>query len=375
LSVSASADLGGVYAAANAVTADNNKYWRTNIGTISGTNPAEFAVDCSSIPDNLKTDGMITFSGEPGNTAYQPNPAYNLPQDYTIDVNAAGFTGGVRPSTGWETLLTVTNNNRTTRSHYVGSWVGKKSIRMRVTRSTGGVSMRFDVANATEVSAACDGWAFMGDSITNKTMKANDCEEGGHAAYFGDMIRNYTGHIPTGECWGNSGWATQAYNGGNNGFLEHCNGTLSTWIDDSPLRYLWIALGTNDQAVGINQAQFQSNLTFFINRWLSTRSNGVVVLPSVLYRTDFSPPNPPGSSTYSGYITNVINSFNSPQVIAGPDLNTISVRLASIMFDSNDPIHPGIYGQAIYRTIVTDWIARVIYLGQAGSTWVCPVSL
>jgi hypothetical protein len=91
-----------------------------------------------------------------------------IPIDYSIEINAAGG-GGDPPADGWETVVTVADNNRNSRHHLVnldgGSWV-----RMSIQRATtpDGVSFDLDVHAAPE--GASDSWMFMGDSITFMTF-------------------------------------------------------------------------------------------------------------------------------------------------------------------------------------------------------------
>lgn len=364
LPVTASA-ANGSHTAAKALDADNTEYYRSNIGVPSTSNRVLFAINTASVDNAKKTAGLVHLSCEPSNAGYLVNPTYDLFGDLIIEGNATAFSGTTPPASGWQTLATMTGNLRTARTLSIGDWSAYgNALRVNVygeaaNNAVHDISMRVDVQHAPSVTGVPDGWISFTDSIGNKSLKPNDCEQGGRATYIGDMIANYTGHIPIWECGGISGWSTAD-------LLPYINGTSGTWIDDFPGRYVFIAHGTNADA------NFVNNLTTIVNRALNLGKT--VILPSCFYRKNDGG-SPTNATARSTDITNVIASINNPRCIAGPDLNTIGNRLQSLMFDGGDDIHPGIYGQAIYRTIVADWVARVIYWGQPASTWVCPVSI
>ncbi len=84
------------------------------------------------------------------------------PVDYTIEVNAA--LGGSYPSSGWETVQTVTGNDYSSRQHVI-DMVGYNWIRMKVDKVNGnGVTLNLDIHDVSK--GISDSWIFFGDSIT-----------------------------------------------------------------------------------------------------------------------------------------------------------------------------------------------------------------
>ncbi len=402
--------------AINANTANYNIWFRSNAAPSSGS-PVELAIDLTATSSTQRSSLMMNWSGEDGNDGYY-GEGYDLPGTYTIQGNPASFTGGTTPPTsGWVTLLTVTGNTRTARTHYLGNCSAYNSFKMSVTAGSpnntlNDVGLHWDWSYAPETTGAPDGWLILGDSITNKCLQPWDTEEGGASDYAGQIISHYTGHIPVVECGGNSGWTLYGISSDTTAVINFVNGTFGTWINDFPGRYIMLRLGTNDAATGVSQANFQSALVYVINLCLSLGKT--IVIPSIPYRTDGS--NGP-NVTFSGYITSTLATYawnsgtsytvgqyaanngimyictaantneappnssywspvgGNPQAMAGPDMQTITSNFSSFWYNSYDAIHPCPYGQATDRAVVCDWIARVIYLGMPASQWEPPYSV
>src|SRR5690349_23870312 len=98
------------FAASNdASYANDDSYdtpWRSNGA------PTWLAYDLSGVPAAKRSKVLVVWYNDTGNYDHTliNYPAYNLPQDYTIDVNAAAG-GGNPPTTGWVTLETVKGNH------------------------------------------------------------------------------------------------------------------------------------------------------------------------------------------------------------------------------------------------------------------------
>ena len=84
---------------------------------------------------------------------------------YVIECHAS--PDDALPDTGWETLLTVTDNRLSTRQHLLDLG-GCRWVRIRFLRFAGVPELRFDIHDA--VNGISDSWLFLGDSITACAM-------------------------------------------------------------------------------------------------------------------------------------------------------------------------------------------------------------
>jgi hypothetical protein len=398
-SITSSTDL---YAARLASSADYRYYWRTNQATPSAVAPNSLAFDISTLTAAQKSALLLHWSSQGGgvtggtttnfigNQGYFLSTSYNVPGAYTIDGNVAGFSGGAAPASGWVTLSTVAQNwviagavpyCRSGRTHLVNAQ-SYKSVRINITApcatnagygSAGynnATALHCDLAAAGTVSGAPFGIGIIGDSISNKVYKEGDTEEGGAAEYCGDILRHYLGFTPIVENMSTSFYTLSVGSSGAAvAYINYINGVYASIITDCPLRYIWLALGTNDAATGVTQTQFQTDLTTVANLCISLGKT--LILPSVMYRPGANV----GPLAFSGYIQNVIAALNSPQVIAGPDQNTYGANFQSLLWNAGDAIHPSPYGQSVIRGLNMDWFARVICLGQPASMWVANYSV
>jgi hypothetical protein len=376
--VSASPDYGGTLKAANAVTANYNLWWNSS-GVPSTGAPVYFAMNFNGVSSTLKKNGLITWDGVydagNGNNGYWNGSSGDatdwLMGDYTVDANAS--TNSTYPTTGWSTLATVSGNFRRCRAHYIGDWSAYNWLRINCTApcsvdTQNTIAFHVDVNNAPNTTGLPDAWFFLGDSHINKYMGPSDTEYGAAADSFGNMVYNYTGHIPIAHNAGTSTWALCVNSGGYPATMPFIDGTSGTWFADFPGRYVWYGLGTNDPAASVTPATYKTTLTNLVNIALSLGKT--VIIPSIIYSVS---DNGSSSTTWSGYNTTVLATFaGNPNVMAGPDLNTIFKNIKQIAFNTHDPIHCAPYGQAIYRGIVADWCARVIYLGQPAASWKVP---
>jgi len=142
--------------------------------------------------------------------------------------------------------------------------------------------------------------------------------------------------------------------------------TVASWMYDVPVRHFFLMLGYHDSAAGVSSSQFEAALTLAINIALSL--NKIVWVPSIMYSL---PDTGTTSTTWSGYVTSVLSTFSgNPNVNAGPDINTLASTFSPKFFVSaRDTTRCWIFGQAIMRSLLVDWIGRVVYLGQPASTW------
>lgn len=369
----------GSFPLANAVGANyyQGGCYISSTGSPSAGSPVVFAMDFSGVSSLLKKHGLFHFNGYLFQYYYGAGATgYYIPGDYTIEGNAAGFTAGAAPTTGWVVLTTVTGNVGDTRSHYIGDWSAYNCLRLRCTAnsstsSLAGVGIHVDVYEAPNTTGSPDGWNFIGDSITANDMNAGDGLKGGANEYAGNILSHYTGGktIPVTRT-AIAGWSLTNSAGGHTAMMPWLDGTNGTWMDDCPSRYVWFALVTNDTDGG-DPNTFKAGLTTIINRALSLGKT--IVVPSMWYSQSDSGAN---STTWSGYISTVLATFSgNARVMAGPDLNAIGGAFAANMFDSGDTIHPGVRGESIKRAIQMDWIGRVIYRGEPAASFVPDYSI
>src|SRR6266567_1032122 len=153
----------GYYPASNANDDSYDTTWRSQ-----GT-PGWLAYDLSNVPASQRSKVLFVWYNETSNydhTIIGYN-AYNMPQDYTIDVNP-GDGGGSPPGGGWITVATAKGNHYHSREHVI-DMAGNNWIRINVTRVDGSLenydaSINMDVYDATYGIAG--NWIFFGDSIT-----------------------------------------------------------------------------------------------------------------------------------------------------------------------------------------------------------------
>lgn len=454
LPVTVSSDI-GQNVAANAVSSNFNTWWQSNENPSVGT-PSFIAVNCNSVSSALKAAGMIwwnnVFETGGGTNAFETSGGTSnwLMGNYTIQVNTS--TSGTMPTTGWVTLVTVTGNTNRERAHYLGNWSAYNWLKINCTALAAGdaqssVALHLEIFYAPMATGSPDGWAFVGDSHTNKYMIWGDTEEGAYADYAGNMGQNYIGTKPMCQCMGNSGWTLCTNSASYPASIPFINGTSGQWITNFPGRYVFYALGYNDDAASVTQQTYVTTLASFLNICLALGKT--IIVPSIIYTISDSGATSTVWSAYNASLVNMVitgitkassavitlnlistanplvvgqpvvisgvagmtqinglqttvtaiggssgawtvtvginstafstytsgGSVSRPNVITGPDLNTIFGTLQILAFNTHDNIHCAPYGQALYRSIVMDWIYRVIYLGQSVSTWQVPFQL
>src|SRR6266567_4573637 len=212
----------GYYPASNANDDSYDTTWR------SQSTPAWLAYDLSGVPASQRGKVLVVWYNATSNydhTIIGYN-AYNMPQDYTIDVNPAPG-GGIPPDGGWVTLATVKGNHYHSREQVI-DMAGNNWIRINVTRVDGSLenydaSINMDVYDANYGIA--DNWIFFGDSITAGAM--GHATTGGVKA-FAQLINSQTPkYFPAQES-------------GGIGYLTSADGTkyINTWLQLFPGKYI-----------------------------------------------------------------------------------------------------------------------------------------
>ena len=199
--------------------------------------PAWIAYDLSSVPIGQRQQVLVAWYAGRALGYINPSPGefLSLPIDYTIETNAA--TGGTTsaPAAGWQTVVTVTGNNRGSRQHLInladGNW-----IRLRATASSNPAGIGIDLDVHAAPAGASDCWLFMGDSIT------------GFAAYLFSDLPGRVNALASGR------WpvVVPAGIGGSNVW------SANDVIDDSlalyPGRFVTLNYGTNGGSAGFSDA-------------------------------------------------------------------------------------------------------------------------
>ena len=308
--------------------ADDDNYdtvWRSQ-----GT-PAWLAYDLSGVPSSDRDKVLVVWY----NASYDYNHtisgenAYNLPQDYTIDVNP-GKGGGQPPGTGWVTLASVKGNHYHSRQHLI-DMMGNNWIRIDVTASDGAVqnydaSIDMDVYDASYGTA--DNWIFYGDSITAGAM--GHLTVGGVKSFAQLINSQFPNDFPVEESGGTS-------------FLSSGDGAkyINTWLQLFPGKYVGLSYGTNDALGCVDPGIFYNNYVSMVQAVLNMGK--IPIIPHIPWARNANIQNcaPP----LNARIDALYRAF--PQIIKGPDLWTFFQGHQALI--SNDTIHPTLTGFGALR--------------------------
>lgn len=305
--------------------------------------PAWLAYDLSQVPASQRSSVLVVWYNE--NYYYDHTlihyPAYNIPKNYTIDVNSAPG-GGHPPISGWVTLVTVIDNHYHSRQHVI-DMTGNNWIRIHVTAVDGSpenydVNINIDVYNAK--SGTSDDWIFFGDSITAGAM--------GHLTIkgvrsFAELINARSPHnFPVQESGG------IAYLISDDGAKN-----INTWLSLFPGHFVGLSYGTNDALNCVSGANFYSNYVTMVQAVLKT---GKIPVVSRI---------PWGGS---GNIQRCAPALNAkidalykafPQIIKGPDFWSFFQNHQKLI--SNDNINPTDAGFGAFRQQWANTMLRVVY--------------
>lgn len=315
----------GYYPASNANDDSYDTAWRSQ-----GT-PAWLAYDLSRVAPAQRTSVLVVWYNEVYNynhTLIGYN-AYNMPQDYTIDVNPAAG-GGNPPTTGWVTKVTVKGNHYHSRQHIVDMG-GANWLRINVTASDGS-AQNFDAALNMDVydarSAVNDDWIFYGDSITAGGM-AHGTVDG--VTSFAQLIHaKKPQNFPLQEDGGTA-------------YLTSAEGAkyINTWLPLFPGKYVGLSFGTNDANGCVAGSTFYNNYVTMVQAVLQAHKIPVIGLIPWGRTTNIQSCAP----SLNAMIDTLYKAF--PQIIRGPDLWTFFQSHQSLI--SNDNIHPTDAGFGAYR--------------------------
>lgn len=313
------------YPASRANDGDYSTQWRTQ--QLSNIGSAYLAYDVSGV--SKTTCVVVWYNCLTGDYDFQANgaKAYNQAKNYTIDANTA--PGGILPTSGWVTLVSVTGNPYHSRQHAV-DLTGYNWVRINVTDINGatynyGVSLNMDVHGIS--SGNIDNWVFYGDSITANGCGVNNDYGVGTIA---QLIHAGAANFPLMEN-GGIGGRTAAYGAAN----------IATWLPFFSGQYVSLNYGTNDANQGISASSFHTSMVSMITQILNVGK--IPVIPHIPWgNTSAIKANGPA---LNAVIDGLYTSY--PSIVRGPDL--WAYFQAHPSYISGDGIHPTSSGYAAYR--------------------------
>lgn len=324
----------------NASDANSDNYdaaWRSN-GTHSW-----LTYDLSHVPQARRNAVLLVWynpSYNYDNTLIK-SFSYNVPQDYTIDVNPAPAAANP-PDSGWITRVKVTGSHYHSRQHVI-DMRGDNWVRINVTAVDGAsenydVKIKMDVYDASY--ALANDWIFYGDSITAGSM-VNYTTDG--VPGFSQLIHNQVpDQFPVQE-------------DGGIGYLTSVDGAnyLPTWLALFPGKYVALSYGTND-AIGCRDPNaFWGNYVTMVQAVL--KSDKIPIIPHI----------PWGRMSNLQACVPLLNAKIDalyqafPRIVKGPDLWSFFKSHQNLI--SSDNIHPTDAGIAAYRQQWTAAMLAVVY--------------
>ena len=315
-------------------SADDNNYgtcWR-------GTIPGWLAYDLSSVPAAQRGQVVVVFYDTDSNDYDHTitNSYYTgIPENYTIEGNAAPGGTTSAPTSGWVTLATVTGNIYRSRQSVVNltgyNWI-RINISLLETESGSTTCIDMDVHDASQ--GLQDDWIFYGDSITNGCMAIYNSPT--YAQMVNSALPNYFPVVENGGIGG-----IFSYNGAQN---------INTWLSVFPGQYVGIDYGTND-AWG-NQtgaAAYYSYEEEIVQAVLA--AGKIPVIPKIPFSTnadvaDYVP-------AYNAEIDALYAAY--PQIVKGPDFWTFFQNNPSLL--GSDGVHPTTAG---YTAMGQQWVNTML---------------
>lgn len=326
------------YPASGANDGSYDTFWRS-----SGT-PAWLAYDLSKVSVAKRSNVLVVWYNS-GTGHYDHTVigyvAYNIPQDYTIDVNSA-VGGSLPPAMGWVTLLTVRGNHYNSRQHVV-TMAGYNWLRINITAIDGSAenydaAINMDVYDASV--ALADDWIFFGDSITEGAM-GHDTING--TASFAQLINTHVlNDYPLEES-------------GGIGYLSSSDSVqdLNTWLRLFPGKYVGLSYGTNDAISCIDPASFYNNYVTMVQDVL--RVDKIPLVPYIPWGRKGTIQQ--CAPALNAQIAKLYNVF--PKIIPGPNLWSFFQSHPNLI--SDDDIHPTAAGSAAYRQLWANAMLSEVY--------------
>lgn len=333
-----------VYPAANAVSND----YGPGTAEFRCTPPCALAVDLSRVPVSERQKVVVTWYNEDSEFYPLGNglPYYDVPQDYTIDVNSAAGSGAP-PSSGWTTLQTVSGNYYGAREAFLDLH-GAKWIRMGVTAINGALdnndaAFKFDVASANQGTK--DTWLFLGDSLSLFAM--THIEPGN---YMQRIHAADPGYWPSEIDAGEAGWFSSAPLG-----VDPNTGKtfISEFLSTFPAHFVALDFGTNDAYESVAPGEFYWGMSHLVQDVLA--AHRVPLIATIPWNCSSTAANVPA---LNGEITQLYQAY--PEIVHGPDLYTYFQAHPSLLqSDCTHPTYPA--GEDAYRQQWIDAMESAIY--------------
>ena len=301
----------------------------------SAAAPDALAYDLSGVPASQRGKVLaVWYNGSTFDRVGRYITVDGEPTDYTIEINRA--PGGSLPQDGWEVVETVKGNTLSTRSHLL-DLEGANWIRMHVTGAEGGISLNFDIHDASQ--GAEDSWIFYGDSIT----------AGGMGNAWGTSYASFVHAL-------DAGYTPLQQNGGIGGISStEGRGHIDAWLAATAAHYVSIAYGTNDSWGNMNSTDlYYENTKYMIDAVL--KAGKVPVLPKIPYAVN------PDVGNYVGAHNAVIDRLYQEYgdaVIQGPDFE--SWFQANPGGLSDDGVHPNADGYEAMRKLWAETMYAQVY--------------
>jgi len=355
-------DFSGAFPSGQACNSNYGNFWRC-AATPSGGSPVYLAYDLSGVPSGQRGNVLLAWYNDPASDTYDHTlisvNAFNVPQDYTIDVNA-GAGGGSPPGSSWTTVATVTGNHYHSRQHSF-DMTGKNWVRINITGIDGSTlnenaEINMDIHDAS--GGLQDSWIIYGDSITQRGSD-HDPNVGG---------LSISGTLPQLINAVKTSFFPAIEDGGIGGFSAADGAAnIATWLPLFPGRFVGLAYGNNDaNGGGPLTTNFQANMTTMINAVIG--AGKIPVIPTVPWGGTTNLLN--NVPTLNAVIAGLYVSF--PSIVKGPDLYAAFNADHSLISGDNihptDPtITPGSLGYPTWRQSWANALIANVY-SSSGST-------
>lgn len=334
-------DCQGAYPAGLADDGNYNTNWQSCLQP-SASNPAWLAYDLSSIPVAQRGKVLVVWYNETFNydhTVINDN-AYDMSEDYTIDVNSIPG-GGNPPTSGWTTHTVITGNHYHSRQAII-DMAGANWLRINVTAVDGSpqnynVSLNMDVYNASQVMN--DDFIFYGASVVAGSLGHRTAAGTGS---FAELINaQRPDHFPVQEDGGiaylTSGDA-----------VKH----IHTWLALFPGKYVGLSYGTNDALGCVSPDDFYSNYVQLVQAII--QAGKIPLVSHIPWSTNNSVQK--CVPALNAKLDKLATAF--PQLIKGPDFWSLFLNHPELL---EDGIHPNEQGIALYRKAWVHTVLSTIY--------------
>jgi lysophospholipase L1-like esterase len=253
---------------------------------------------------------------------------------YVIECHAS--PDDALPGTGWETLLTVTDNRLSTRQHLLDLG-GCRWVRIRFLRFAGVPELRFDIHDAAD--GISDSWLFLGDSITACAMV------NAWGTSFAEHIHALDPRFYPVQQNGGIGGLTSREG------REH----VREWLAGNPARFVPVAFGTNDAWGEPNDlGAYEANIRYMLDAVLDAGKHPV--LPTIPFASDSHA----GRCTadYNAVIERLYAAYGDT-LLHGPDLYAFFRENPHLL--GEDGVHPSQDGYEAMRKLWAETMFRALY--------------